>query len=310
MKVLTQTALLVLAIAFAAVALLGADYALVQAAFVLTWAIAGLGAVLVVGQCGQVSLGHGALLGIGAYAQTLLCMEGVPAPLALPVAAALGALGGWAASLPARRLGGLYFAMSTLAFGLLVEEAAVRWDSLTQGAAGMAVPAFAIGSWAADSPAAQAGVSLVAFALAWAACRRLVASRLGRAWRAVREDEAAAAAVGIDVPRAKAGSFVAGGALAAFGGALYAHWIAFVSPEQFGLMLSFELLMLAFIGGARRLSGAVWGALVVVSLPQLVSLVAKALPLGAGVAGLETLLFGILLVALVLLRPGGLARGD
>lgn len=311
---LTRRIVVVLAagvLASGAVALFGLDYAFVQVAFVLTWAIAGLGAALVVGQCGQISLGHGALLGIGAYAQALLCLHGMPAPLALPVAAALGAVGGWVASLPARRLGGLYFAMSTLAFGLLVEEAAVRWESLTNGAAGMAVPAFALAGWPADSPAAQAGVSLAAFVLAWTACRRLVASRVGRAWRAVREDEVAAAATGVDVARAKAQSFVAGGALAAFAGGLYAHWIAFLSPEQFGLTLSFELLMLVFIGGARRLSGALWGALVVVALPQLVALVAGALPPAvAGSAGLETLMFGTLLVVLVLLRPGGLARAE
>lgn len=287
---------------------LGADYALAQAAFVATWAIAGLGVILVVGQCGQVSLGQGALLGLGAYAQALLALRGVPAPLSLAAAVALAAAGGWLASLPARRLGGLYFAMSTLAFALVVEEALVRWESLTRGAAGLAVPPLALGGWVADTSPAQALVAGVALALAWLACRRWVASRLGRAWRAVREDEVAAAAAGIDVARAKTLAFVLGGALSGLAGALYAHWIGFVSPEQFGLTLSFELLMLAFIGGARRLAGALWGALVVVALPQAVSLVVERLPPGlAGAAGIETALFGGVLVVLVLLRPGGLA---
>ncbi len=287
---------------------LGADYALAQAAFVTTWAIAGLGVIVVVGQCGQVSLGQGALLGLGAYAQALLALRGVPAPLSLPVAVALGAAGGWLASLPARRLGGLYFAMSTLAFALIVEEALVRWESVTHGAAGFAVPPLALGGWVADTSLAQALVGGVALALAWLACRRWVASRLGRAWRAVREDEVAAAAAGIDVARAKTLAFVLGGGLSGLAGALYAHWIGFVSPEQFGLMLSFELLMLAFIGGAQHLAGALWGALVVVALPQGVSLAVERLPPGlAGAAGIETALFGAVLVIIVLLRPGGLA---
>ncbi|WP_332670161.1 branched-chain amino acid ABC transporter permease, partial [Aromatoleum sp.] len=134
-------------------------------------------------------------------------------------------------------------------------------------------------------------------------------SRLGRAWRAVREDEIAAAASGIDVAAAKSRAFVLGGALSGFGGALHAHWIGFVSPEQFGLLLSFELLMLAFIGGARRLSGALWGALVVVALPQAIAVARDALPGNAGSAsGIETLLFGAVIVAMILLRPQGLAR--
>jgi branched-chain amino acid transport system permease protein len=293
-----------------AVWLLGAEYALAQAAFVMTYAIAGLGVILIVGQCGQTSLGQGALLALGAYAQALLALRGVPAPLSVALAIALGACGGWFASLPARRLGGLYFAMSTLAFALIVEEGLVRWEPLTHGAAGLRVPPLALGGWSAAAAPAQAAVSLVALALAWLCCRRWVSSRIGRAWRAVREDEFAAAASGIDCARAKTLAFVLGGGLSGLAGALYAHWIGFISPEQFGLMLSFELLMLAFIGGVRHLAGALWGALVVVAIPQAISLARELLPPAAvGAAGLETMLFGAVVVAVVLLRPQGLARG-
>ena len=288
--------------------LLGGDYAMAQMALVLTYATAGLGLVLVVGQCGQVSLGQGALLALGAYAQTLLVAVGVPGPLALPLAAALGAAGGWCAGLPARRLGGLHLAMSTLAFALIVEEGLVRWESLTRGAAGMTVPPLAFGTWTVHAGWEQALVSAAVFAASLLLCRRCTASRLGRAWRALREDEAAAAACGIDPAAAKTQAFVLGGALSALGGALYAHWIGFVSPEQFGLMLSFELLMLVFIGGGRHLAGALWGALVVVAIPQAISLFSDRLPAGfATAAGLETMLFGAVVVAVILLRPGGVA---
>jgi len=301
--------LVLVGVAALAVWVLGLDYALAQAAFVMSYAIAGLGVILIVGQCGQISLGQGALLALGAYAQTILSLRGVPAPLSVALAIALGAAGGWLASLPARRLGGLYFAMSTLAFALIVEEGLVRWESLTHGAAGLTVPALGLGGWVAAAAPAQAAVSLVALGLAWLCCRRWVASRLGRAWRAVREDELAAAASGIDIARAKTLAFMLGGGLSGLAGALYAHWIGFVSPEQFGLMLSFELLMLAFIGGARQLSGALWGALVVVAIPQAISLASELLPPDlAGAAGLETMLFGAVIVAVILLRPQGLAR--
>ena len=299
-----------LAVLLLALAWLGTDYALGKATLVATYAIAGLGVVVVVGQAGQIALGQAALVALGAYAQALLVARGVPAPLALPAAVAVGAIGGALASLPARRLGGLYFGMSTLAFALIVEEALARWESLTYGAAGLAVGAFAFAGWRADSTLAQAAVSVAALALALLACARLLASRHGRAWRAVRDDELAAAACGIDTDAAKMQAFVVGGALSGLAGGLYAHWIGFISPEQFGLVFSFELLMLAFIGGARRIAGAAWGALVIVAIPPLISLLRDRLPGDwARASGLELLLFGAVIVAVVLLRPAGLAGG-
>ncbi|HRK12605.1 MAG TPA: branched-chain amino acid ABC transporter permease, partial [Thauera sp.] len=135
-----------------------------------------------------------------------------------------------------------------------------------------------------------------------------VDSRHGRAWRAVRDDEVAAAACGVSPAAAKMQAFVVGGALSGLAGALYAHWIGFISPEQFGLVFSFELLMLAFIGGARRLGGALWGALVIVAIPQLIAVLRDHLPGDwARAAGLELVLFGAVIVAVVLLRPSGIA---
>ena len=213
-------------------------------------------------------------------------------------------------AVPARRLGGLYFGMSTLAFALIVEEALVRAESLTHGSAGMTVAAFSILGWRADSTLAQAAVSLVAFSIAVFGCNRLLRSRHGRAWRAVRDDEVAAAACGIAPAAVKMQAFVVGGALSGLAGALYAHWIGFISPEQFGLVFSFELLMLAFIGGARRLAGAAWGALVIVVIPQAIAILRDQLPGDwARAAGLELVLFGAVIVAVVVLRPSGLAGG-
>ena len=294
-----------------AVVALGADYALGKATLVATYAIAGLGVVIVVGQAGQIALGQAALVALGAYAQAVLVRHGVPAVLALLAGVVAGGIGGALASLPARRLGGLYFGMSTLAFALIVEEALVRAESLTNGSAGMTVAAFSILGWRADSTLAQAAVSLLAFAIAVFGCNRLLRSRHGRAWRAVRDDEVAAAACGIAPAAVKMQAFVVGGALSGLAGALYAHWIGFISPEQFGLVFSFELLMLAFIGGARRLAGAAWGALVIVVIPQAIAILRDQLPGDwARAAGLELVLFGAVIVAVVLLRPSGLAGGS
>ena len=117
-------------------------------------------------------------------------------------------------------------------------------------------------------------------------------------------------AIGVDVGAVRQAAFVAGGALGALAGALSAHWLGYLSPEQFGLGLSFELLMMVFVGGVRTPSGALLGGVVMVALPQLIAIARGALPvLGGGAAGLEVLLFGAVLVVIVLARPAGLA-GD
>lgn len=306
---MTRQILMLGLLAALAMGVLGADYALGQISFVATWAIAGLGLVIILGQSGQISLGHGAFLALGAYAQAGCVALALPAMLGLVVSMAVGALAGVLASLPGRRLGGLAFGMSTLAVALIVEEGLVRFDGVTGGAAGLSVPAFALFGWALRDPALQCAFSLALLGLALAGCRRLLASRLGRAWRALRDDADAAAAVGIDAARVRTQAFVVGGALGALAGALYAHWLGYLSPEQFGLHVSFEMLMLVFVGGASRLMGAVWGAVVIVALPQAIGLLRDVLPAGvANLAGLELLIFGAVLVAVVLWRPAGLVR--
>ncbi len=293
-----------------AVAAGGWGHALAQVAMVATWALAGLGLVLIVGQTGQISLGHGAMLAVGAYVQAGLVSAGVPSLLALFPAAAAGGVLGLLASLPGRRLGGLAFGMSTLAMALIVEELLVRLAPWTGGAAGRVVPAFELGAWRVSSPAGQALLSLVVLSLAWLACRRLIGSRLGRAWQASRDDEIAAAAIGVAPGVVRSQAFAAGGAFGALAGALSAHWLGFLSPEQFGLGLSFELLMMVFVGGVRAPVGALMGGVVMVALPQLIASARSAFPaLGGGAAGLELLLFGCVLVLIVLARPAGLAGG-
>ena len=302
--------LLALVIGAAAIAVLGTSYALSQFAFVATWAIAGLGLSLILGQAGQISLGHGAFLGIGAYVEGALAVAGWPAWASFPLAVLVAAAAGWVAALPGRRLGGMAFAMSTLAIALLVEEALVRWEGLTRGAAGLAIPPLQLFGQTVSGPLGQFVVSALLLLVAYGCCRRWVGSRLGRAWRAVRDDEVAAAAVGIDCGALRSLAFVLGAGMAGLAGALYAHWLAYLSPEQFGLQLSFELLMLVFIGGVGRLSGAIWGAGVFVALPQLIALATDLLPARwAAASGTETMAFGVLIVLIILLRPGGIAGG-
>lgn len=288
--------------------LAAAEYLLTQLNFVLIYALAGLGLVLLAGQAGQLSLGHAAFLGIGAYAEALLSAAGWPLPLSLVAAAASGAATGMLASLPARRLGGLYMAMATLAFGFLIEEALTRWESLTGGARGLLLEAPRLWGATLSQPWQRYLLALALLAAAWGVTGRLMASRFGRALRALRDDEAAAAVTGIDLWRAKRDAFAVAAALAALAGALLAHELRVVTPEQFGFGASVELLILIYVGGAALRSGALLGAAFVVALPSLISLLRPLLPAAiAQQPGLQPFAFGLALVLCVLFAPQGIA---
>jgi branched-chain amino acid transport system permease protein len=298
---------LLLALA-AAAPLVASEYLLTQLGFILLYAVAGLGLVLLAGHGGQVSLGQAAFLGVGAYAEARLAAAGWPLPLSLAAAMALAGAAGLLASLPAKRLGGLYLAMATLAFGFLVEEALTRWESLTGGARGLLLGPPALGGLRLDDPWQRYLAALCALTLAWILTGRLLASRFGRALRALREDEAAAAVLGIDLWRAKRDAFVIAAALTGLAGALLAHELRVVTPEQFGLGASLELLVLAFVGGVRRRSGALLGAAFVIALPTAISLLRPLLPdLIAQQPGLQPFAFGLALVLCVLFEPQGIA---
>lgn len=295
-------------IALVAPPLLGSDYLLSQLGFVAAYAIAGLGLVVLSGHGGQISLGQAAFLGVGAYAEALLVQRGVPPPASLAAAMAAGAAAGWLASLPAKRLSGLYLAMATLAFGFLVEEGMTRWETVTGGARGLVVDPAAPGSLVLQAPWQRYLLAATLCAAALLATGRLLDSRFGRSLRAVRDDETAAAVCGVDAWRAKRSAFVFSAALTGLAGALLAHELGIVTPEQFGIGTSIELLMLAYIGGAERRSGAVLGAAFVVFVPSAIALLRDWLP--AEVArqpGLQPFLFGLAVVLFVLYAPRGIA---
>jgi branched-chain amino acid transport system permease protein len=240
---------------------------------------------------------------VGAYASAILSRHGLPLPVGLAAAVLAGGAAGWLASLPARRLSGLYLAMSTLAFGFLVEEALTRWESLTGGARGMVMPPDAVAGAAANYVLAVVLLALTAFA-----ATRFLDSRLGRSLRAVRDDEQAAEAAGVDTWRSKRTAFVVSAALTGLAGALLARQLGVVTPEQFGVHASIELLMLAFVGGVHRPAGALLGAAFVVFMPEAIVLLRDLLPEEvARQPGLQPFAFGLALVLFVLFAPRGMA---
>lgn len=291
-------ALAVLVALLAAPALLS-PWALSKLAFIGIYVVAGAGLMLLAGYAGQLSLCHAAFIGVGAYAEALLSARGWPLFFSLPAAALLAGGAGVLAAWPARRLAGIYLAIATLSFGFVVQEIFVRWESLTGGNAGRVVAPL--------DPALLYGLSLAAALGALWLLGRLMAARFGRALVCLREDAIAAAALGIPVPQLKTLAFALAAALAGLAGALYAHQIRFVSPEQFDWVMSIELLMMLVIGGLGSRAGVVLGAAFLIALPQAIALLRDAIGWDTPPAGSELFAFGLALVLTLRYAPAGLA---
>ena len=284
-----------------------AEYWLAQLTFVLIYSIVGLGLMLLAGFTGQFSIGHAAFLGVGAYTQAVLTNMGLPFPIALVMAGLLSAAVGVVVGLPALRVKGIYLGIATLSFGFIVEEVLARWESVTGGNAGIHVKAPDIFGLKVTSGDGFYYLCLVVAVLSTLAILNLLRSPTGRAFVAIRDSEISAQSMGIHLARYKTLSFALSAALAGVGGALYAHKLSFISPDQFNILQSIDLLLMVVIGGLGSVHGAFLGAIFLISMPQVISLTKDYLPAVVGQApGLQGLVYGIVLIGFVLFEPLGL----
>jgi branched-chain amino acid transport system permease protein len=283
------------------------EYGLAQLTFVLIYGIVGLGLMLLAGFTGLFSIGHAAFLGVGAYTEAALVGLGVPFPIALACAMGVSAAVGVLVGLPALRVKGLYLGISTMAFGFIVAEVFARWESVTGGNSGMHVKAPAIGGWALDSGTEFYFLCLVLAVGSTLAILNLLRSPTGRAFVAIRDSEISAQSMGIHLARYKTMSFAISAALAGLGGALYAHMIKFLSPDQFDIIQSIDLLLMVVIGGLGSVHGAFLGAIFLIVMPQAINASKDFLPDVIGQApGLKAAVYGLVLIAFVLFEPLGL----
>ena len=284
------------------------EYWLAQLTFVLIYSVVGLGLMLLSGYTGLFSLGHAAFLGVGAYAQAALTHHGVPAPLALIAAGAIAALVGVIVGLPALRVKGIYLAIATLAFGFIVEEVFARWERVTGGNAGIHVGAADMfGLFKLDDDVSFYFACLVVTVLATLAILNLLRAPTGRAFVAIRDSEVSAQSMGIHLARYKTLSFAISAALAGVGGALYAHKLQFISPDQFSILQSIDLVLMIVVGGIGSIHGVFLGAIFLITMPQVIGLAKDVLPAAIGQApGLQGLVYGLVLIAFVLFEPLGL----
>ena len=283
------------------------EYWLAQLTFVLIYSVVGLGLMLLSGFTGLFSLGHAAFLGVGAYTQASLTHHGVPAPIALVAAGLFSAAAGVIVGLPALRVKGIYLAIATLAFGFIVEEVFARWERVTGGNAGIHLSAPDAFGFKLDDDVSFYFACLVVTVLATLAILNLLRSPTGRAFVAIRDSEVSAQSMGIHLARYKTLSFAISAAFAGVGGALYAHKLQFISPDQFNILQSIDLVLMIVVGGVGSVHGAFLGAIFLITMPQVISLAKDFLPAAIGQApGLQGLVYGLVLIAFVLFEPQGL----
>jgi branched-chain amino acid transport system permease protein len=283
------------------------DYGLAQLTFILIYSIVGLGLMVLAGFTGLFSIGHAAFLGVGAYTQAVLAAQGWPFPLSLAAAAALSAIVGAVVGIPALRVKGIYLGIATLSFGFIVEEVLARWESVTGGNAGMSVGNVQMFGWVADSGTSFYFVCLGITVLCTLAVLNLLRSPTGRAFVAIRDSEISAQSMGIHLAYYKTLSFSISAALAGIGGALYAHMIRFLSPDQFNIIQSIDLLLMVVIGGLGSVHGAFLGAAFLIGMPQAISAFKDLLPDAIGQApGLKAVIYGAVLILFVLFEPLGI----
>ena len=258
-----------------------AEYWLAQLTLVLIYSIAGLGLMLLAGFTGQFSMGHAAFLGGGAYTQAVMTNAGVPFPIAMACAAGLSAAVGVVVGLPALRVKGIYLGIATLSFGFIVEEVLARWESVTGGNAGIHIKKPDIFGWVLETGNQFYFLCLVVTVIATLSILNVLRSPTGRAFVAIRDSEISAQSMGIHLAYYKTLSFAISAALAGVAGALYAHNLQFISPDQFNIFL--------------------------IAMPQVIAQVKDFLPTAVGQApGLQGLVYGLVLIGFVMFEPMGL----
>lgn len=278
-----------------------------EISYVFVLSIVGIGLMLLTGYTGQVSLGHAAFLGIGAYTHAVLLGVGLPFVITVPVAAVLSAIVGAIIGFPALRLTGIYLAIATLAFAFIIEQILIRWESVTGGFAGFPVPRPEIAGIAITDDVPFYYVCFGALVLAVVVALNLLRSPTGRAFIAIRDSEIAAQSMGVNLAAYKTMAFAVSAGFTGFGGALFAHKIGYLAPDAFNILLSIQLLLMVVVGGLGSIHGAIFGAIFVGSLPQLIAILRDYLPESISrQPGLEPGLFGLILVFFILFEPLGI----
>jgi branched-chain amino acid transport system permease protein len=281
-----------------------------QMAQVAAYLVAIAGLTVLVGLSGQISIGNGAFMAIGGYTTALVLLHlGWPLEVVLALSAATAAVVGAAVGVAAARLRGPYLAGATLMLAVALPSLASRFTSVLGGDQGLSVTIVTPPWLGATFPPTRwlAWITWAAALIALILLANVMRSRIGRSWRAVRDDEIAAALAGLNVARLRILAFIISAACAGLGGSMLAVTSAIASPGEFTLALSITLLAGAVLGGLGSLAGALWGSLVLVFLPTYLTDVATSHGLTSGASSnVPIAVYGVVLILVMLVFPGGI----
>jgi branched-chain amino acid transport system permease protein len=276
--------------------------------------IGALGLNILVGYTGQISIGQAAFLAVGAYSTAILeASAGLPFYLAIPLAALIASGVGLVFGIPSLRLKGLYLAIATLAAHFITTYGIVHWESMTKGVLGLMVPPATVFGVPLDS---DARVFYLIFALVVPAtffAKNLFRTRVGRAFIAIRDRDVAAGVMGVSLYRYKLLAFVISSFYAGVAGGLMAHQSRILFPDAFTLLVAIDYLAMIIIGGLGSILGAIFGAVFMTLLPEVLKLGATSLtgvyPNAFGlIASTRDIVFGFAVILFLMYEPQGLAR--
>jgi len=280
--------------------------------------IAALGLNILVGFTGQISLGHSAFFGVGAFASAYMNNQwGIPVFLAIPLAGLWTTAAGMIVGIPAGRIKGLYLAIATLAGQIIIQDFFSRAGWFTGGAYGALAEPVTIFGYVFDTDERFFYIALFYLVIMYVLGTNLMRTRDGRAFIAVRDHYLSAEIMGVNLTKYRIMSFGISSFYAGVGGALFAHYLGFVSVESFDLLLSIQFLSMIIIGGLGSVSGALLGTVFMVLLPEVmefgVSLLATTtwgdIPaITEGLAYIKEMSIGLAIVLFLIFEPEGLAH--
>ena len=282
-------------------------YYLSELGLLLVYVIAGVGLMVLTGFTGQVSFGHAAFLGLGAYTHSILLSAGFPFIASLFMTTLFTGLVGMLLGRSASKMHGFYLAVATLAFLIIVETIIGEWTEVTGGYSGFAVPELQIFGFYFIEMWHQYYLDLgLALFVIWGT-KNLLRTPTGRSFLAVRDSELSARSLGVNIEWVKIQAFGISAALTGVAGVLLAHHLLYLSPETFGVLESLKLLLMIVVGGLGSILGAIFGAVFVSLLPVVLSILRDVLPDAVSQqAGLEPMVFGLIIVVFVVFEPEGI----
>jgi len=269
-----------------------------------------VGLDLLSGFTGLMSLGHAAFLAIGAYTSAILVDQvGIPFELSLIITPIIVGLFGFLIGFPALRIEGMYLGLTTMGFGFIIKRLIIALREWTGGSAGLQVSKASLFGITINNDWDNYFIIYSFVILAVITARKIIKSKLGRAFMAIRDSEQAAQASGINLAKYKMMSFFISGMFAGFAGVLFAHTNHFISTDHFDVLLSIFFIVMVLVGGVGSIYGAVLGTLFVVIMENLFipifeDSISKIIHIGAG--EFQVLIFGLIMLIFIIFQPLGL----